>query len=890
MREFLSRIWDRLHRDRLDGELAEELRFHQAMLERDSRAEDDGAARRRLGNVTRVREATRERWSLGVADVLAQDLRQALRGIRKSPGFAAAVIVTLALGVGANAAMFGIVDHFMFRPYPYLRDPSSVNRVYLRFNDRGREITSDDGFEYARFLDLDRASHSFTAFAGFTQESRAAVGTGQAVRERQVAPVSGTFWSFFSMRPALGRFFGPADDSVPHGAAVAVLSYEYWQSEYAGADVLGQPLQVGDVPCTIIGVAPKGFVGVSDVQAPEIYLPITAYAAASSGDGDSYYNTYHWGWMSMMVRRKPGVTVEQASSDLTHAYQLSWRNERSSDPTLTPVEVARPSGLASSLKVGAGPDAGLQAKTALWVSGVALILLMIACANVTNLFLVRGMRRRRETAVRLALGVSRGRLLAQHLSESMVLAVLAGIGGILLAQWGGAAIRSFFGFDVGSVGVLTDWRTLLVTGGVALLIGMFTGAIPALLATRTEVAPALRSGARAGMAGRTRLSGLLLIVQGALSVSLLVGAGLFVRSLHRVESLRLGYNADHVLLAVRNRRGAPLTDSAEIALGRTLLRTAQAYPGVEHAAWVGSVPFYSSSSTNLYVAGIDSVRRLGRFTYQVTTPDYFATMQTRIIRGRALSPDDRTGAPRVAVVSEAMARILWPGRDAIGQCMRVNADTMPCTTIVGVAEDAAQNSLTTDQHFNYYLPDEQFRGNGGFALLIRLHNDPLSVAEPLRMALQKVMPGQYYVTTIALNGQIDRERASWRFGATMFVAFGLLALVVAGIGLYALIAYGVAQRMHELGVRVALGAQAADVIRLVVGQGVAFAVLGLLVGSGLAFLAARWVQPLLFQESARDPAVFGTVSVLLLSVAVIACAVPAARASRADPNVALRSD
>jgi predicted permease len=877
-----------MHRDRLDGELAEELRFHQAMLERDA-GTGDGAARRRLGNVTQVREASRERWSLGAFDVVAQDLRYALRGVRKSPGFAAAVILTLALGVGSNAAMFGIVDHFMFRPYPYLNDPASVNRVYLRFNDRGHETTSDDGFEYTRYLDLRRATTSFAAFAGFTQEALA-VGSGQDAREQQVAPVSGSFFAFFNMRPALGRFFGPADDSLPHGSAVAVLSYDYWRSQMGGADVLGRSLQVGNVLCTIIGVTPKGFGGVSDGPAPAVYLPITAYAASSRGDGDSYYNTYHWGWISMMVRRKPGVSADEASSDLTHAYQLSWSSERSTDPTITPVEVARPSGLASSLKVGAGPDAGLQAKTALWVSGVALILLLIACANVTNLFLVRGMRRRRETAVRLALGVSRRRLFAQHATESLVLSILAGVGGMLIAQWGGAAIRRFFGFDVGSLGVLGDWRTLAVTGGIALVIGALTGLVPAVLAARSELAPALKSGARAGMPGRTRLSGMLLIVQGALSVTLLVGAGLFVRSLHRVESLRLGYDADPVLLAVRNRRGAPLSDSGEIALGRTLLRTAQAYPGVEHAAWVGSVPFYSSSSTSLFVTGIDSVRQLGRFTYQVTTPDYFATMQTRIVRGRALSPADDAGAPRVVVVSEAMAKTLWPARDAIGQCLRVAADTMPCTTVVGVAEDAVQRDLTDDKRLDYYLPIDQFRGPGGFALLIRLRNDPAASAERLRLALQKVMPGQYYVTTMPLSRRIDLQRAPWQFGATMFMVFGLLALVVAGIGLYALIAYGVAQRMHELGVRVALGAQAADVVRLVVGQGVSFALVGLLAGGALAFVAARWVQPLLFQESARDPAVFGAVTVALLSVALIACAVPAVKASRADPNIALRSD
>ena len=692
------------------------------------------------------------------------------------------------------------------------KDPASVNRVYLRFNDRNRPLTIHDGIEYTRYLDLKRASTSFASYSAFTQEALA-VGTGDASRERQVAAVSGEFFGFFAMRPALGRFFGPADDSVPHGAPVAVLSYRFWRLEFAGSDVIGRQLQIGNVLCTIIGVAPNGFVGVSDGPPPEVYLPVTAFAASSPGEARGYYNTYHWGWLSVMVRRNDGVTAEQASNDLTHAYRLSWNNERSAEPSIAPVEIARPSVIASSLKVGAGPDAGLQAKTALWVSGVALILLLIACANVTNLFLVRGMRRRRETAVRLALGVSRGRLLMQHLSESLVLSLLAGVGGMLIAQWGGAAIRRFFGFDVGALGVLGDWRTLAVTGGIALMIGMLTGAIPALLAARSELAPALKSGARAGMQGRTRLSGMLLIVQGALSVTLLVGAGLFVRSLHRVESLRLGYDPDRILVAVRNNRGAPLSDSAKIALRRTILTTAQSYPGVEHAAWVGQIPFYSSSSTDFYVPGIDSVGRLGHFTYQVTTPDYFATMGTGILRGRGLRADDRAGAPLVTVVSQAMARVLWPTQDAVGQCIRLQADTAPCTRVVGVAEDAAQRSLTDDARLQFYMPIEQYRPASGFALLLRMHAPPATQAEPIRRALQRVMPGQDYVTTMPLNQPIDEERAPWRFGATMFLAFGLLALVVAGIGVYALIAYGVAQRMHELGVRVALGAQAADVIR-----------------------------------------------------------------------------
>jgi predicted permease len=363
-----------------------------------------------------------------------------------------------------------------------------------------------------------------------------------------------------------------------------------------------------------------------------------------------------------------------------------------------------------------------------------------------------------------------------------------------------------------------------------------------------------------------------------------------MRSLDKVKAMRMGYDATPVILSGRNLRGLQLDDSAKARLGRTLLETAQAIPGVESATWVSSIPFWSTSSTDLYVAGIDTVRKLGRFTFQNASTDYFRTMGTRIVRGRGFTREDRGGAPRIAVVSESMAKVLWPGRDAIGQCMRVHADTMPCTTVVGIAEDIVQRDVTGGQRFHYYLPIDQYSFATGFALLLRMRGDPVAQQETVRKALQKVMPGASYVTVKSFGQIVDDQRRSWRLGATMFVAFGVLALVVAAVGLYGVIGYNVAQRMHELGVRVALGARSGDILRLVVGQGMRFAVAGVVLGSLLAYGGSRWIEPLLFRQSPRDPAVYAAVGAMLLLVALAASAVPAFRAARADPNTALRSE
>lgn len=873
-------------RDRLDAELADELHFHQEQLARDG----GSAAARRLGNVTRLKERTRDMWSIRWLDDLMQDVRYALRGLKRSPGFTATVVLTLGLGIGANAAMFGVVDRLMFRPHANLRDPATVHRVYLRNTDRGVVRTSSTT-QYARMLDLRRWTSSFSQYAGFTDRNMA-IGVGDASRERRVAIVNASFFDFFDARPALGRYFTPSEDSIPRGADVVVLGYGYWTAEFGGRDVIGEVLQVGNVAATIIGVAPKGFSGVTDNDPPAVYLPITTYAGSSTSQRSrtTYYSHYNWGWMELMVRRKPGVTVEQASSDLTQAYLRSWRTEQEID-ALPPVEIAKPEAVAGAMKLGAGPDPSLEARTALWVTGVAAVVLLIACANVINLFLARTLRRQRELAVRLALGVSRSRLLRQSLTESLVLSGIGAIVGLLVAQWGGAAIRGMLITGQGAaLDVFTDWRTLGVAAATAVATALLTGLAPALLARRGSLVDSLKTGTRDGTARRSNTRTALLVAQGAMTVVLLVGAGLFVRSLHRVKSMRLGYDAEKVLLASTNMRGLAIDDSGSARLGRMLLEQTRTVPGVDRASWVSTVPFYSTSATSFLVAGIDSVRRLGSFTYQSATTDYFETMGTRIIRGRGFSAEDRAGAPRIVVVSEAMANVLWPGKEALGECMRIGADTMPCTTVVGIAEDMVQQDLTGAQRFHYYLPIEQYRPGDGFAMLLRMRDSPEASQEAVRAALQQAMPGQSYITVRPLEDLVDGQRRSWRLGATMFVAFGVLALVVAAVGLYGVIAYNVTQRMHELGIRVALGARSPDVLRLVLSQAVTVAFGGATIGLALALTAAGFVEPLLFRQSARDPMIYGAVGLLLLLVAMLASAMPARRATKADPNAVLRND
>ncbi|HEV8410933.1 MAG TPA: ABC transporter permease [Gemmatimonadaceae bacterium] len=894
MRELFTRFFDLFRHDKLETELNDELEFHKTMLERDARAagSDDAvhAARRQLGNVTSVRERARDAWSFAWLEVLRQDLRYAFRGLRRSPGFTIAAVLTLGLGIGANAAMFGVIDRLMVRTLPYLRHPESVRRVYLQ--STFVKLRTSTQMPYTRYLDFKKWTSSFSEFAAFNRVDMV-IGVGDEAREEPIMAVSSSYFGFFDATPAVGRFFGPAEDEVPAGAPVVVLSHAYWQSHFGGRNVIGQQLVVLRLSCTIIGVAPPGFTGAGEGAPPALYIPITTYGAFSSQARD-YWTRYNWDWTQVLVRLKPGVSATTANADLTNAFIQSRVAARVLHPDFAQVEKYNPHAIAGSMNAAAGPDPGLESRTLVWVAGVALIVLLIACANVANLLLARALRRRREIALRLALGVSRMRLASQALTESLLLALIGCALGVAVAQWGGSVLAKLFVPEAPDFSVVTDWRTLAVAVGAALAAGILMSFAPLLLAGNEDVAKTLKSGVRDGTYMRSRLRSTLLVTQGALSVVLLVGAGLFVRSLNRVHDMHLGYDVRPVIEVNWNRRGVQYSDSEKAVTRQRLLDAALTIPGVEHAAWVSNVVLDGSSTQTLRVRGIDSVSKLGRFDSQTATADYFATMQTRILRGRGIAATDRAGNQRVVVVSEGMAHRIWPAKEPLGECISIVLpttvnDTTPCATVVGIAEDAVHNPIA-DEPFRYYMPVDQFPEFGATNLLVRVRGDPARESEHVRRELQKLVPGLSFLTAIPLIDLVDGQRRSWQLGAAMFVGFGLLALIVAAIGLYGVIAYNVAQRMHELGVRVALGAQPENILSLIVSQGVRFALAGVALGTALSLVAARWLQPLLFRQSARDPLVYGTVGATLLVVAVIASAVPALRAAKADPNAALRSD
>ncbi len=820
-----------------------------------------------------------------------QDLRYAIRGLRRQRGFTAAVVVTLAFGIGANAAMFTIVDRMLFRPPPMLLDPASAHRIYFYQSFRGKERASS-GYQYARYADLATNTTSFSRTAGYAKRSLA-VGIGDAAREMQIGVVSASFFGFFDAPPALGRYFTAAEDSTPAGTPVAVLGYAMWETQYGSKpDVLGAArVQIGPIVYTVIGVAPRGFVGLWPDQPPVAFIPITSYAATSGNTfKQTWWKTYNWGWMSMIARRKAGVTIAAANADLTRAALTSYRLQLADNPANTPIDIARPHASAASILSERGPNESNIAKVATWVGGVSVIVLLIACANVANLLLARAIRRRREIAVRLALGVSRARLLSQLFTESTLLALLGGVAGVLIAQWGGALLRARLLPKTEVNAVYRDTRTLLFAGAAALVVGLLTGLAPVVQATRASLTDDLKAGSREGTYHRSRVRVVLLVLQCALSLVLLVGAGLFVRSLRNVQAVRLGYDVAPVTMVDLNMRGVTLDSVAKKELRDRMLSVAKTIPGVENASFENAVPFWSTWSNSLFVEGIDTVSRLGEFDLNSVSPGYFATLGTRVIRGRAIADEDRLGARLVMVVSDSMARRLWPGKDAIGQCIKVGADTVPCTYVVGIAENIKSSSLANESSYYYYVPYEQSPGRQLPGLFVRTRGIAADRTEDIRRRLQREMPGTSYITVTPLSEILVSQTSSWQLGATMFAAFGLLALLLAGVGLYSVIAYNVAQRTHELGVRVALGAQAEDVVRLVVGEGLRLVVVGVVVGGAAALIAARWVQPLLFDESPRDPAVIALVSTILIGVALAASWLPARRASRIDPQVALRTE
>jgi predicted permease len=607
--------------------------------------------------------------------------------------------------------------------------------------------------------------------------------------------------------------------------------------------------------------------------------------------------TWNAQWLSLVGRVRPGVTREEAQDDATAAHR---RIAADGPPILAQARI----GMAPITHTRSGGEP-LELAVSRWLLGVSVIVLMIACANVAALLLARGARRGREVAVRLALGVRRRRLISMLLIEGVLLSLCGAACALLFAHVTGTLVRTVLLPDVEWLSPPVDTRVLLFTLMVAVLVGVLSALLPAFRTSGLTLTSAIRTGVRDGGGRTSILQRSLTVLQAALSVILLVGAGLFVRSLLNVQGLDLGIEPARVLAVDVYQPDLPPPDEPEARAAERERRSVRleqalaglrALPSVEHAGLAIGTPFHSSFTVDLRVSGHDSIPALeggGPYVAAVTA-GYFETVGTSVLQGRAFTHADRRGSEPVAIVNQTMATMLWPDRSPLGECVHVGspavtADT-PCSRIVGVVEDARRYGIREPPAMQYYIPAGQESGFGGSMLLVRPRAGSLLSFDDVRSHLYRMDPAVRWVEVATLQQELDPQLRPWRLGATLFAAFGALALLIAGIGLYSVIAYAVANRSHELCVRLALGAHAGNLLRMVLLQGTALALVGVVAGVLVAFAASRYLEHVLFEASPRDPLVFGAVAATLLVTALCASLVPALRAASVQPVTALRGE
>ncbi|HEX9705465.1 MAG TPA: ADOP family duplicated permease, partial [Gemmatimonadales bacterium] len=754
-----------------------------------------------------------------------------------------------------------------------------VVRLYFRKTSSHFGTNTFATIGYPLYTALRDSAHVLQTVAAFSHEQSASLGRGAEAEPMRLTLVSSTFFPLLGVRPALGRFFGPDEDR--QGAAlVVVLSHAFWRRQFGGdSTVVGQPLALGKGTYTVVGVAPPGFTGV-DLRDVDGWVPVAAATPELMGPS---WLTRGSIYLQTIGRLRPSANRVQAAHEATLVFRAE--DALTGDPDSTATALLGP------IQAARGPDMGWSkdAKVATWLAVVAAIVLLIACANVVNILLARAVQRQREIAIRRAIGAGRGDLARQLLTESALLALAGAAGAWLVAVWTGPVIRAFLLRDVPATTTAVDVRVLVFTGTIALLVGVLTGLAPALQVGRDDLIQALKSGAGDGRFQRSRLRSLLLVGQVSLTLALLVGAGLFARSLRNVRRIDLGFDADRILLATMDLKAAGFGPAEANALYMQMLERVQALPAVEHAAASVGSPFGWSMALDLVIPGRDSLPTLkaGGPYRQAITAAYFATMGTPV-RGRDFTPADQHG--QSAIVNETFARAIWPGENPIGKCLQDGDRGAPCSEIIGVVPNAHRYAVVEDPAALYYVPLAPREARGITALLVRARGRPEDLVEPVRREMQSAGSNLPFARVVPFARRVASSIRPWQLGTTMFGLFALLALVLAAVGLYGVLAYTVGQRTHELGVRIALGAQRDDVMRLVVGQGVRVAGLGIVVGAALALLGGRAVAALLYGVAPHDPPVLGAACLVLLAVAALASWLPARRAARVDPMVALRTD
>ena len=840
-------------------------------------------ARRRFGAGYRGRMERLERnrrWRMGwgaVGDGLVAGLRDTIRAVSRTPGLALGIVLTLALGVGANAAIFQVADRLLLRPPLHVAEPDRVVRFILEWEGGRSQAT----MTYPDVAAIAGAS-AFRSVARVAPPQEFIVGSGPDVAPAQGQLASASFFPTLGVDPHAGRFY-QADEDVVGTNLTAVVSYAYWERAFGGdPGVVGRIIRVDGQPTTVLGIAPEGFTG-AGLAAVDLWLPMDPWNALLTGAA-GWRESRGWWWLNGVARLADGVAPEAAAEEATTLF----RNGRAEDPEWEEVGSGQRIRMAGLV---AGNDGGptAESRVALWLMGVSLAVLLIACANVANLLLARGARVRAETAVRLALGVSRGRLVVQALLQTVILALVGGVMAVFTATWTRELIQRTVLPEIYFPESGAELRLAVFVVGVSVMAGLLAGAGPALQSLRTSVSEDLKA-ARRTHSGSFRAGRALAVCQSAVAVVLLVGAGLFVRSLGEVHDVDMGMDLDHLALVHLDPEGSVNFTADMSDLYRAGLERSRGLPGVESAVLTTS-PLFWAAAQEMRIPGLDSLPSLpggGPYWFGVS-PGYFETVGLAIERGRGFETVDGEGGAPVAVVSRMMADSIWGGDAALGQCILVGPEDEdpPCTRVVGIAAEASMGGLEEEPSFAYYLPLDQTRASPR-GLYLRAE-DPGAMAASTAAAL-RASPEVRWATVTPLREALDPQARAWRMGATLFTVFGMLALVVACIGLYSLLSFRVAQRRREIGIRSALGAERGRILGRVVLEGTGLAGVGVAGGLLLALALSPLLRDLLFRVSPRDPGVLATVAGVLLLVALLASVVPGLRATRVEPTEALRSE
>jgi putative ABC transport system permease protein len=890
----------------LDAELRFHLEHRIADLVAGGMTPEEARRRARLefGGLDQVKEECRDVGAAHIIETFVQDIRYGLRQLRRNPGFTAVVVLTLGLGIGANSAIFSVVNAVVLRPLPYSH---SDRLVWIAESIPALKSEVVTGGDYVDWQDqnhtLDRIAAYDTVYRGSLSEGAGSAGsadfnlTGRGTPARvHSAFVSASFFDTLGVEPQLGRAFTENEDQ-PNGPHVVVLMHPFWQ-QYFGSDpqVLGQTVNLDTAPYTVIGVMPASFRFPGETEA-QILLPLALNQA------NERLRTQGQRQVRIIGRLKPGISLAAARADLD---EIRKQAQPSGGPM--PAEggggrhrampTPGPGGPppASELKVVPLAEhlAGNLRPAMLTLLGAVGLVLLIACANVANLLLTRASARTREVAVRAALGAGRWRLIRQLLAESVTLALAGGVAGLLFAAWGVNVIARLIPAGAGG-GILAmaapkvDGNVLLFALAVSVFAGILFGLAPAVTVTRSDLAEGLKEGAQVASPGRRGwLRGALAVAELSLALVLLIGAGLLIKSFYRLLQVDPGFASERVLtmdLSLTDARYPARQQKSEFF--SQVLRRVESLPGVRSAALTDSLPlspyqgFLMMSPNHLLPRAALSSSTTAMMRMLTVSPGYFYTLGIPVFEGRTFTDHDDEHARKVAVVNEALARHLWPTEDPIGKQLSHNL------TVVGVVGNTRHEGLSQETESEFYVPYLQSPGNS-MQLAVRTAAEPDSMVSAVRAQVRDVDPNQplYHVAT--LQQVLSESLAPRRFNVLLLGIFAGIALALATVGIYGVMAFSVTQRTHEIGIRMALGAQKSDVLKVVVGQGFKLVVTGVAIGIAGALALTRFLSSLLYGVKPTDPITFAAVSLILIAVALLACYIPARRATKVDPMVALR--